>query len=61
MSKQIKGIFNTTSTDYKEFFDNLKKDIKKLQNDYQEVEVQYSTCINLDNEVVHSALIIGRI
>jgi hypothetical protein len=59
--KQIKGIYNINDTDYKQFHELLIKDISFLQNDGQEVEVQYKVN-NFDNgQLVYSALILGRV
>lgn len=61
MSKQIKGVFNASGTDYKKFYEELVKDISELQINGQEVEVQYETNICNDGKLVHSALILGRV
>jgi hypothetical protein len=54
--KQIKGIYNINDTDYKQFHELLIKDISFLQDDGQEVEVQYKVN-NFDNgQLVYSAL-----
>lgn len=59
--KQIRGIYHINSTDYNEFYNNLQKDIIELQNDKQEVEVQYKVN-NFDNgQLVYSALVLGRV
>lgn len=59
--KYIKGVFHVYNTDYKKFYESLSKDINKLQNDKQEVEIQYKTN-NYDNgQLVFSALLIGRV
>lgn len=57
---KIVGIFNPCSTDYKTFLISVIEDINKLQEDGQEVEVQYSTTSLGGDNVLYSALIIGR-
>ena len=57
---KIVGVFNPCSTDYEVFLTSVIEDINKLQEDEQEVEVQYSTTSLGGNNVLYSALIIGR-
>ena len=54
---KIISYFNISSTDSSVFDENLRKVISRLQNDGQEVEIQYA--VNSLN-LVYSALIIGR-
>lgn len=59
--KKIKGVFNISNTEEKQFRENLQKAINDLQNDNQEVEVQYKVN-NFDNgQLVYSALVLGRV
>ena len=57
---KIVGIFNPCSTDYEVFLNSVIEDINKLQEDGQEVEVQYSTTSLRGDNVLYSALIVGR-
>ena len=57
---KIVGVFNPCSTDYEAFLNSVIEDINKLQEDGQEVEVQYSTTSLGGDNVLYSALIIGR-
>lgn len=57
---KIVGVFNPCSTDYEVFLTSVIEDINKLQEDGQEVEVQYSTASLGGDNVLYSALIIGR-
>ena len=57
---KIVGVFNPCSTDYVVFLTSVIEDINKLQEDGQEVEVQYSTTSLGGDNVLYSALIIGR-
>ena len=57
---KIVGIFNPCSTDYEVFLNSVIEDINKLQEDGQEVEVQYSTTPLGRDNILYSALIIGR-
>ena len=57
---KIVVIFNPCSTDYEVFLNSVIEDINKLQEDGQEVEVQYSTTPLSGNNILYSALIIGR-
>ena len=41
--KQIKGYFHLSMTDFDEFNKNFKNYLNALQNDGQEVEIQYKT------------------
>lgn len=59
---KIVGIHNISSSNSDEFISMVSSTINKLQDDDQEVEVQY--CINvsefISGIIVYSALIIGR-
>ena len=57
---KIVRVFNPCSTDYEVFLNSVIEDINKLQEDGQEVEVQYSTTSLGGDNVLYSALIIGR-
>lgn len=57
---KIVGFFNINNTDPSKFNKNLGKVIIRLQNDGQEVEIQYKVN-NLNNsQLVYSALTLGR-
>lgn len=56
----IVGIYNPSSTDNKAFLEMVIEDINKLQEDGQEVEIQYSTIWLGGENILYSALIIGR-
>lgn len=59
--KKIKGVFNISNTEEEQFRKNLQSAINQLQDDYQEVEVQYKVN-NFDNgQLVYSALVLGRV
>lgn len=53
-------MFNPCSMDNETFTKMVIEDINKLQEDGQEVEVQYSTTSLGGDNVLYSALIIGR-
>lgn len=57
---KIVGIYNPCYTDNETFIEKVIEDINKLQEDGQEVEVQYSTTSLGGDNVLYSALIIGR-
>ena len=57
---KIKGLFNLSSTDHKDFTDKLIKTINELQKDGQTVEIQYQTNTFNNGQIVYSALLIGR-
>ena len=57
---KIVGIFNPCYKDNKTFVEKVMEDINKLEKDGQEVEVQYSTTSLGGDNVLYSALIIGR-
>ena len=57
---KIKGLFNLSSTDYKDFTDKLIKNINELQKDGQTIEIQYQTNTFNNGQIVYSALLIGR-
>lgn len=59
--KKIKGIFHVYNTDYKKFYESLVKDMSELQNDGQEVEIQYKTNNFENGQLVFSALLLGRV
>ena len=56
---KIKGLFNLSSTDHKDFTDKLIKTINELQKDGQTVEIQYQTNTFNNGQIVYSALLIG--
>ena len=57
--KQIKGYFHLSMTDFDEFNKKFKDCFNKLQNDGQEVEIQYKTN-TLNDKICYSCLMIGR-
>lgn len=57
---KIIGTFNLSSTDAEAFMNQLSEDINKLQDDGQEVEVQYSVNSFPNGQIVYSALLLGR-
>lgn len=57
---KIKGLFNLSSTDHKDFTDKLIKNINELQKDGQTIEIQYQTNTFNNGQIVYSALLIGR-
>ena len=57
---KIKGLFNLSSTDHKDFTEKLIKNINELQKDGQTVEIQYQTNTFNNWQIVYSALLIGR-
>jgi hypothetical protein len=59
--KQIKGRFAISDTDFDSFNENLKEAINKLQNDKQEVEVQFKVNTLNNGQLVYSALVLGRV
>lgn len=57
---KVRGMFNPCSTDNKTFLEYLQVAINKLQEDGQEIEVQYKP-INIGNgEILYSAMVLGR-
>jgi hypothetical protein len=60
--KKIIGHFHISTNDPEEFYKKFTENINILQNDNQEVEIQYNTQIinNLENPILYSALVIGR-
>ena len=58
--KQIDGFFHVSDSNFDRFNKNILDDIRKLQSNNQEVEVQYKTTTNSLGEVVYSALLLGR-
>ncbi|NRU52641.1 hypothetical protein [Clostridium beijerinckii] len=59
--KKIEGYFHISNTEFEKFNDDLKQSINNLQNDGQEVEVQYKTNTLDNGQLVFSALILGRV
>ena len=57
--KQIKDYFHLSMTDFDEFNKNFKNCFNALQNDGQEVEIQYKTN-TLNDKICYSCLMIGR-
>ena len=57
---KIVGMFNPCSMDNETFTKMVIEDINKLQEDGQEVEIQYDTTSLGGDNVLYSALIIGR-
>lgn len=58
--KKIIGCFNLNSTSVEVFSMMLEQHINKLQDDGQEVEVQYQATTLPDGMVSYNALILGR-
>jgi hypothetical protein len=61
--KKIIDCLHVSTNDIDGFYKLFKTYLKQLQNDGQEVEVQYNTQIipsNSENPILHSALLIGR-
>jgi nicotinamide riboside kinase len=56
----IKRIATFSNSDREKFNNDLHKSIREFQNESMHVEVHYSSSISNVNEVVHSALVIGR-
>ena len=59
-SMKIVGMFNPCSTDNKTFVETVHTTINKLQEDGQEIEIQYSTIGLGGANILYSALILGR-
>jgi hypothetical protein len=57
---KIVGIYNINNTDDELFCKDLIKNINTLQNDGQEVEVQYQVNSFPNGQIVLSALVLGR-
>lgn len=57
---KIKGWFHINNTDYSTFNKDLQKVINDLQDDGQEVEVQYKVNTFNNGQMVYSALVLGR-
>lgn len=57
---KIKGLFTVSNTEFINFNKDVSDAINKLQDDKQIVEVQFNTNILSNNQLVYSALIIGR-
>ena len=57
---EIVGLFTVSNTDFINFNKDVSDAINKLQDDKQIVEVQFNTNILSNNQLVYSALIIGR-
>lgn len=58
--KIIYGVYQVSNTNEKVFHNDLCDAIRKLQDDKQEVEVQYTTTLAIDGTMCYSALILGR-
>jgi hypothetical protein len=58
--KNIIGVYNINNTDSNIFYTELIKAINILQNDGQEVEVQYKVNVIQNDRLVLSALVLGR-
>lgn len=60
--KNIVEVFHISNLDSIKFQDELNNSIKQLQDDNQEIEIQYSTNYTDVSEfpMIYSALIIGR-
>nr|DAH73482.1 MAG TPA: hypothetical protein [Caudoviricetes sp.] len=59
--KKIKGLFTPTSSNNNQFIKWVDDDINLLQEEGQEVEIQYHPIISSTGQVFFSALIIGRV
>lgn len=57
---KIVGMFNPCSTDNNTFVGMVNESINKLQDDGQEVDIQYSTISLGGANILYSALILGR-
>ena len=57
---KIVGMFNPCSTDNETFVEMVQTAINKLQEDGQEIEIQYSTIGLGGANILYSALILGR-
>lgn len=57
---KIVGRFHISNTDNFRFLENVQDAINSLQNDGQEVEVQYQTIGLEQGKVLYTALILGR-
>lgn len=57
---KIYGMFNPCYTDNKKFVEQVQETINRLQEDGQEVEVQYKPIDLGYGNVLYSALILGR-
>lgn len=56
----IIGFFHVNSTDVDYFNESLHENISKLQNDGQEIEIQYTTNVLPNGQLVYNALMLGR-
>lgn len=56
----IKGVFHVCTSDPKFFNDTISENIKQLQEDGQEVEVQYQPLSPPHGQPILTALILGR-
>ena len=61
INMKIKGIFHFNDTDFDTFNKHLFENINKLQDDGQEIEVQYKTNTLPNGQIFYSALILGRV
>ncbi|EGT4144044.1 hypothetical protein EQY69_07380 [Clostridium perfringens] len=59
-AREIDTCYLVSDTAWKDFIKSVGDDIRRLQEKGLEVEVQYKPVVN-DNEVVYTALILGRI
>ena len=57
---KVYGMFNPCYTDNKKFVEQVQTTINRLQEDGQEVEVQYKPIDLGHGNVLYSALILGR-
>lgn len=57
---KIQGLYNISNTDANCFYKDLTNAIIELQQNQQNVEIQYQVNSFNDGQLVYSALIIGR-
>jgi hypothetical protein len=57
---KICGVYTINNTDGSTFYNTVRNTIDSLQDDGQEVEVQYQVNTLLNGQIVQSALILGR-
>lgn len=60
ITKNIVGHFNVSNTNADDFHKNLERVVGELQEDGQDVEIQYNVNVLLNGERLYSALILGR-
>jgi len=58
--KKIIGFYHVNNTEVKQFDEHFSKAMNLLQDDKQEVEVQYKTNVFDNGQILYSALLIGR-